>query len=196
MFVMGCGGSANPWPRGTVEHVEQHGNALGNEVCRVLDEKLTPLTGDLAFAFQRVSLPLQAAMSRETAESWAKRGGWQQFIGQRILEKLDRGETLDAELSCPVSLWRLGDRLTLVGLSGEVVGEYVPLVEQSIGPRDLWVAGYCHDVFGYVPTRQVLAEGGYETRGVIYRGVGLFAPKVEQCLLDAVRGLAQKVGRE
>ena len=26
----------------------------------------------------------------------------------------------------------------------------------------IWVAGYCNDIFDYVPTRRIQAEGGYE----------------------------------
>ena len=40
MFMIGCGGSANPYPRGTVEAAQAHGESLGAEVCRVAGEKL------------------------------------------------------------------------------------------------------------------------------------------------------------
>ena len=44
------------------------------------------------------------------------------------------------------------------------------------------------------PTR-VLAEGGYETRGIYTGGVGLFDPRVEAVLVDKVRELSKQVGR-
>ena len=43
MFMIGCGGDANPYPRGTMEDAHANGATLGTEVCRVLDDPLHPL---------------------------------------------------------------------------------------------------------------------------------------------------------
>ena len=40
MFMLGCAGDSNPYPRGTMEMTRKHGKTLGEEVCRVLDGKL------------------------------------------------------------------------------------------------------------------------------------------------------------
>ena len=48
---------------------------------------------------------------------------------------------------------------------------------------------------GYIPSRRVLKEGGYETRG-LYIDVGWFAPEVEEALTAAAREAAKAVGRE
>ena len=82
----------------------------------------------------------------------------------------------------------------VVGLAGEVVVDYVPLVEQAIGPLELWIAAYCNDVFGYFPSARVLKEGGYECRG-LYTTEGFFAPAAQDVLVAKVRDLAQRVGR-
>jgi len=95
----------------------------------------------------------------------------------------------------PVAVWQFGGDLTLVGLSGEVVVDYVPLIEQAIGPLQLWVAAYCNDVFGYFPSARVLKEGGYECRG-LYTTQGFFAPAAQDVLVDKVRELAQRAGRK
>ena len=74
----------------------------------------------------------------------------------------------------------------MVGLPGEVVGEYVPLVHAAIGSENLWLAGYCNDVFGYIPTAQILREQGYETRGLYASGIGVFSPLVESVFLKRI----------
>ena len=55
--------------------------------------------------------------------------------------------------------------------------------------RRLWVAGYSNDVFGYVPSRRVLDEGGYEGGGaMIYYGrPGPFDASVEERIIAAVQ---------
>ena len=50
MFMMGCGGDANPYPRDTMELAKAHGAELGQEVARVVDSKLRPITGPLKIA--------------------------------------------------------------------------------------------------------------------------------------------------
>src|SRR6266542_1226248 len=60
MFMIGCGGDANPYPRGTMENARQNGAALGQEVCRVLDAPLRPVNGPLICEFDYANLPLQS----------------------------------------------------------------------------------------------------------------------------------------
>ncbi len=77
-----------------------------------------------------------------------------------------------------------------------MVVDYVTLIERAIGPNRLWVAAYCNDVYGYLPSAQVLAEGGYETRGLYSGGVGFFDPKAQDVVVATVRDLALKAGRK
>jgi hypothetical protein len=74
--------------------------------------------------------------------------------------------------------------------------DYVRFIEKALGPNHLWVSAYCNDVFGYIPSARVLAEGGYETRGIYYGGYGKFDSDVEKVLVKTVRDLAVKTGRK
>ena len=113
-----------------------------------------------------------------------------------MLAMLDRGEQPPTSYTCPLTVWQFGNDLTLVGLSGEVVVDYVTFLEKALGPNNLWVAGYCNDVFGYLPSARVLAEGGYETRGLYSGSAGIFDPRAEQVVVEKVRDLARKAGRK
>ena len=85
--------------------------------------------------------------------------------------------------------------LTLVGIPGEVVVDYVTMTERALGPRRLWIAGYCNDVFGYLPSAQVLKEGGYECRGTYSGAPGLFSPEAEKVVVRKIVELARRAGR-
>jgi hypothetical protein len=197
MFVQGCAGDANPYPRGSHELAKRHGDELGAEVCRVLEAKFTPIAGPLRTAWGQVTLPLAPPPAREELEKQAAgKSGYQPWVAQQMLERLQRGEKLPTEYTCPVAVWQFGDDLTLVALPGEVVVDYVRLIEDAIGPNKLWVSAYNHDVFGYLPTARVLREGGYETRGLYAGGIGLFAPEAEQAVIDQVKQLAAHAGRK
>jgi neutral/alkaline ceramidase-like enzyme len=197
MFVLGFAGDSNPYPRGTLELAQQHGETLGREVLRVLEGKLTPIRGPLNLQFDHVNLPLAKAPDRAGIEKMTAKGepSWRSWMANRMLEALDKGETLPTHYRAPVAVWQFGGDLTLVALSGEVVVDYVHLIEHAIGPLQLWLSGYNNDVFGYFPSARVLAEGGYETRGVVHGGPGFFAPAAQDALVAKVKELAAKAGR-
>jgi hypothetical protein len=197
LFMLGCAGDSNPYPRGTMEQSRTHGAVLAKEVNRVLESKLQPVRGPLKMAFGMVELPLQPAPAREELEKRRqRRGSLQAFTANQMLALLDRGEKIPTHYSCPIEVWQFGDDLTLVGLSGEVVVDYVALLEKALGPLHLWPVAYCNDVFGYLPSARVLSEGGYETRGLYTGSTGLFAPEAQDLVVAKVRELATKVGRK
>jgi hypothetical protein len=90
----------------------------------------------------------------------------------------------------------------MVGLAGEVVVDYSLRLKKELaaptssgpGPA-LWVAGYCNEVFGYVPSQRVLQEGGYEAReSILYYDVTKtpFAPSVERLIVAKVHDLVRE----
>jgi neutral ceramidase len=194
MFIMGCGGDANPYPREGMENTRQHGAELAGEVARVLAAKLRPVAGPLKISFGTVDLPLQTPTREDLKPLAEKSSGVQADSARKMLATLERGEKLQTHCPAPVAVWQFGGDLTLVALPSEVVVDYVPLIEQRIGPLNLWVAAYCNEGFGYVPSARVLSEGGYETRGLI-SGDGWFAPQAQDSLAAKVAELATHVGR-
>jgi hypothetical protein len=197
MFFLGCAGDSNPYPRGTMDLARKHGEALGAEVCRVLGGKLRPVGGPLRLAFDRVDLPLQPVPPPgELKKLAADRRDARSFAAGQLLALVEKGEKPPTHYTCPLTVWQFGGDLTLVGLSGEVVVDYVLLLEKALGPNNLWVAAYCNDVFGYLPSARVLAEGGYETRGLYSGGPGFFDQMAEATLVRAVKELAGKAGRK
>ncbi len=195
MFVAGCGGSANPYPRGSVKWARKHGKTLADEVLRVADSgDLSAVHGPLRVRLDKADLPLKPVPSRKRLKRMANGPHHRRFNARRMLKALDAGEPLPEVYTAPVAVWQFGEDLTLVGLPGEVVGEYVPRLEATIGHRNLWPAAYCNDVFGYLPTARVIEEGGYETKGLIVE-IGFFAKEAETVLLDTVERLARDAGR-
>ncbi|WP_337176572.1 hypothetical protein [Paludisphaera sp.] len=203
LFLAGCGGDANPEPRGTIEQARTHGEALGREVCRVLDGPLAPVDGPLQVAHARVDLPLRQ-LSRAEIEAYRDRPNFQAWQARHMLEVLDAGEQLPTRYTAPVAVWRFGDSLTLAALPGEPVAEYATLLRQALGPDRLWISGYNNDCFGYLPTAKVVAEGGHEAIGVTLWAwsrdlnpmVGFFEPRVQDVVVDAVRRLADEARAE
>ena len=204
MFMQGLAGDTNPYPnshndpakRPAVAIAREHGAELGQEVTRVLKATLKSVNGPLRAAFDTVALPLQKAHSKSELEQLAGKGSSpHRWVAGQMLARLAKGETLPTHHAVPVAVWQFGDDLTLVSLPGEVVVDYVRLLEDALGPLRLWLAAYSNDNFGYIPSVRVLREGGYETRGTIYGDIGFFATEVEAALVRTVCKLATEAGR-
>jgi len=199
MFVSGCGADANTDPRcgpNQEELVRRHGETLGREVCRVAAGPLGPIRGPLRVQLEWTDLPLEHSLPREQLEKMAKTGAyWHARNAKGMLAVLDRGEPLPQHYRAPIALWQFGDDLTLIGLPGEAVADYVGMLRQALGPERLWIAALSNESFGYLPTTRILAEGGHETIGLTL-DVGLFSPGVEDVVVAAVRQLARASGRK
>jgi hypothetical protein len=190
LFVAGCGGDANPAPRGTVESVERHGLALADAV----DRAPAPATvaGALRLGYGVVDVPFAPPPDRA---GWEARLEHQDVYVRRharlMLDTLASAGRLPEAQRVPVQVWRFGDTFTLVAIGGEVVVDYALRLKKDHPGQRLWVAGYSNDVFGYLPSLRVLKEGGYEGGGaMIYYGrPGPFAPAVEDLVHGKIRAL-------
>lgn len=194
LFMIGCGADANPDPRGKVEHAEQHGQALAAAVEKVLGGPMQPVEGKLAVAFDRVDLPLVPAPTAEQLRQQMSKGDiYHQRLARMLLAKLERGEKIPESYPYPVQVVRFGKDLALVALAGEVVVDYAIRLRKEFPGERLWVAGYCNEVFAYIPSERVLAEGGYEAGGsAVYFGLhGPFQPGLEDRIVHLVRRLMQ-----
>jgi hypothetical protein len=92
----------------------------------------------------------------------------------------------------------LGAALRVVGVSAELVVEYRPIFEGLFGSRPLICAGCMDGVIGYVPTAQIIAEGGYEADEFrpAFGLVGPLHPEPEQLLRDRLLGPLARSLRE
>jgi hypothetical protein len=201
MFMQGFAGDTNPYPnshndpakRPAVEIARAHGAELGAEVVRVVRGKLKPVAGPLCIASGAAELPLQPRPPKEELERLARSAGgsWKKWVVGLMLADAAEGRAALTHYSAPVSVWQFGEGLTMICLGGEVVVDYVRLIEHAVGPLNLWLAAYCHDCFGYIPSARLLREGGYETRGIYAGGIGFFAPEAEAALVNKVSELTE-----
>jgi hypothetical protein len=86
----------------------------------------------------------------------------------------------------PVQVVRFGDFLTLVALGSETVVDYSLRLKQEIHTPAVWIAGYSNDYSGYIPSRRVAIEGGYEAAND-------FQPDVEERIVGKVHELLSRL---
>lgn len=170
LFLTGCAGDQNPYPRGATvpgqnpeDLARQHGRSLAHAVHAALAARTRPVAGPLRAALGHANLGYEPLPATELA-TYTDAQHTPDVVerAKKLSDQLARGER-PAPFACPVQVVRFGGDLTLVALGGEAVVDYsLRLKRELAGPASVWVAGYTNDVFGYLPSRRVIREGGYE----------------------------------
>lgn len=140
LFMMGCGGDQNPYPRSTLILAQKHGRSLAMAIEAALVTEQTPIHGPLKTALKTVDLEFTTK---------------------------DR-----PPFPYPIQILQFGNKLCLVALGTEVVVDYSLRLKRELAERGpagsaspaIWVAGYSNAYSGYIPSKRVLLEGGYEAK--------------------------------
>lgn len=200
MFMMGCGGDQNPYPRHGprgLDHAKQHGKSLADAVAKALSEKLQPVRGPLKVAYTVASLALEPLppVARLQAEATGP-AGLAQRKAKYLLRQLEKNKPIDLQQRCPLHAVRFGEDLLFLAISGETVVDYSLRAKKDFADRAkaVWVAGYCDDVFAYLPSLRVLREGGYEGReGILHQLTPTpFSASVERTVMEALEKLVSQ----
>ena len=157
------------------------------------------LTGPLRTAFTETTIHFGGPTDRASYEKLLKDPNpGRRRHAQRMIEAIDQGRPIRTEYPYySVHAFALGDQLTLVALSGEVVVDYAIRLQKELGGegRTLWVAAYANDVVGYIPSVRVLKEGGYEGGEAFYGSTwpAPFAEDIESIVVNAAHEVVKKV---
>ena len=149
----------------------------------------------LRSAFIRTELPYQPVKTQTFQEELQHGTKYEKRRAKLIIEAMDKGWDLSNH-NYPVQALRIGNKLTILSLSGEVVVDYSLNAKKKYPGENLFVGGYCNQVVCYIPTERIIEEGGYEpVSSQMYYGMpGPFEKSVEEKVNAAVSTVMQKVG--
>jgi neutral ceramidase len=197
LFIPGAGADQDPEPRASLELSQQYGRELSLAVQKALDEPGVEIAGPMRMEWEEVQLELEPVTHDKIEKMLASDDPPQLVKGEFLLDLLDRGEKLITSYCAPIQVVDFGGEMLLIGLSGEPVVDWAHKFKQQYGPgRGLvWVAGYCNDVFDYVPNRRIQTERGYEGgRANLWNWIPTpFTEDVEDRITTAVRRLVERV---
>jgi len=195
MFLAGCGADQNPNPRRSVELAMQHGKTVADAVQKVLSGKFIPVRPPVRTEITSVSLGFSPVNPDKLKDDLFGDNRYSAGRARFILMAMDKGYDVST-LSYPVQAIRFNKDFTILALAGEVVVDYSLKAKARYPKENLFVAGYSNEVQCYIPTSQVLKEGGYEPEtSMIYYGLpGPFATNVEEKIFSAIDMVMKKTG--
>ena len=196
MFVNTCGGDQNPLPRRTVELCEEYGHMLAVGVEEALQQPQTAVSTGVQTAFEHVDVAYEEVVTREQlTERLEDPNAILARWADRMINKLDAGDTFEAAYPYPVHAWQLGKEMLVIGMGAETVVDYALRFKQEFG-EGTWVCGYADDMIAYIPSRRVWDEGGYEGGRRLYeygRPAYRWAGDIEDRITESVHRLVQQV---
>jgi neutral ceramidase len=198
LFVQGCGADSNALPRRDEALARNHGESLAVAAELVLKGKMTPLAGPLRTAYDRVDLPFHQLLTREELRKRLEdKAKMYRTTARYLLDILDRDGKFPDHCSYPVQVWQFGTGLKFIALGGETVVDYSLRLKSQFGFDNTWVAGYSNDLPGYIPSKRVLQEGGYEGGDalVLFGRPGRFGAAVEEIIVEKVGDLVKRTAR-
>lgn len=197
LFFQGAGADQNPLPRRSVPLAQQYGKELAAAVERVLNEDMNILEGSLSTAYSEIDLTFAKAVPTKSELEDIVSGvipGYPDYLKEYAkiwISRLDKGEKIKDSYPYPVQAWKIGDQ-AIFALGGELLVGYSLELKKIFGP-DIIVMGYSNDVMGYIPTKVVLSEGGYEAnRSPLF--TTQWAASIEDNILSEATRLAESIG--
>lgn len=208
LFLQGCAGDIKPtatmdadgakFKTLPVEAMREAGAKLADEVAAVLDAKRPMAEAGPRWQVARADVrlftepwgaaELEALIADEGLTEYRRRAA------RRTLKALQEGR-VKAFVPQEIQVWRFGPAATVVALEGEVPAEYALQVKALFGSTPVIALGYSNGVSTYIPTRQILKDGGYEAEAFILHGIrGPLVPENEALIVGTVALLKNELG--
>ena len=189
LVTIGCAANANPFPRTGLSLARRHGGDVAWEVDRLLGTPGRSLPERIRCRLVHATLPYDGLPAREAWMATAEEPSAAGYHARQWIARMDRGVEVPAALNYPVQGWSFADELAVVFLAGEVVADYAFRLRRMYDPARLWIGAYANDFPGYIPSRRIWREGGYEGGdATVYFGLpNRFAEDVEERVVESVQ---------
>jgi hypothetical protein len=174
VFLQGCGGDAkivhNDPETGKLvfsndpERAKAAGKKLAGAVLEYLQKgQMIPLSSRLACSLTTGQISYGQRWLREEIERRAypepgQKRNWQTWAARQMLALPDTSENFRYD----VQVWKLGDRLTVFGMEGEICSPWGPMLRSMAPTEEAMVIGYANSTGSYIPNKRIVREGGYE----------------------------------
>jgi len=205
MFLQGAAGSSKlalngdgkpPRFTSSPDEAKECAKNMANEVAASIDHELDIVQGPVFARIERLNLSLERSPDTEELEAMpVSENGVERILEEKWAQHfLNGADPSGKALNFPIQLIGLGKETGFITFPGEPVAELAQsILDQVKVARDTFFLGYTNGLKAYLPTRQIVEEGGYEgeTAKLVYMLPSAFTTEVEEEITDGVRGLVK-----
>jgi hypothetical protein len=204
MFLQGAAGSSKLSLNGrgdlrfasSPDEARTCARQLADAAAASIQAELTTVRGPIFARIERVALSLEAAPASEELEAMPiSEGGMQQLLEDRWAQHfLNGAEEYGEVLELEIQLVGLGEETSFVTFPGEPVAELARSVMDRVETaKNTFILGYTNGLKAYLPTQQIVKEGGYESNAakMVYLLPSSFEETVEEKIISGVERLVE-----
>ena len=196
MFLQGTAGDINPaiiskgkdYRESYFTDVEFTGKILANDVNHLIKYGMKKIIPSLACNMKEIYLPLGEFKIDEFNRMVKNEESYWKKYGSNILKQIEKGDA-PKEIPFKIGLIRLSRDIIIVALEGEICNDYCRWIRCLDNKTQFIIVGYSNGWKSYLPTKEILNEGGYETT-VTYiwsEFPGPYSDKVQAIVLNAIK---------
>ena len=204
VFLQGCGADIKPivstenseFKHCTFEELEKAGASFATEIQNLL-RKPEGENADSHWRKVNVDIQTKGAYIKLYSEIWSietwlavaenpDEPDYFKTAAKRMASKIKEGN-FQNYMPYYISCLRLDDRTCIVALENEVVSDIGKDIKKLFSDQNIIVLGYSNSVGGYIPTKKIISEGGYESQSFVSAGLpGQFVDEVEDIIVGKV----------
>jgi hypothetical protein len=202
LFLQGVGADANPcvvgdcedeWRGGSWEDVARAGAMVAEPVALALEAGLVPMEPEIHCACVESQWPLAPSIGRAGYEALLAKPDTNELMrlwAGRQIARLERGKELPTRVPVTAQGMQIGRGVRLIGLEGEPVAELGLLIRDFCEEGVTFPLGCTNGAQLYLPTSDMLDEGGYEVESYYeYGHPAPLAKGLEGIVRDALEHL-------
>lgn len=194
IFLQGAAGDINPAIRACdgkkrkcgFSDVDFTGRILANDVRNVIINGMKQVNISINCSIDEIKLPLTKPDVNIFKNLYEISNGMRRDYAERMLALLASGADLSNEVVFRAALISLACDLRIVALEGEICHEVGMALSNLFDTGCTLIVGYSNGVLSYIPTANILKEGGYEANAncISYGIHSCFASNVVEVLID------------
>jgi neutral ceramidase len=210
LFLQGAGGDAKAsiigkgekeWRAGTWDDVEKAGTMVADEVKAIAGKNMVKIKPDILTSMIIMNWPLAPSVGKSGYEQIIRNPKTNSESSPEIMKLwakeqlgyLERGYTLPTSVQITLHGLKLSRGLRLVGIEGEAVAELGLIIKNFYRDGVTFPLGYTDGAQMYLPTSNMLDEGGYEVESYWeYRQPSPLAKGMEKILADSMSQLQNR----
>jgi neutral ceramidase len=204
MFMQGACGDNNPATKaGDAEYrqtyfsdIEFTGKVLANDVYNVVRCGMEKVDLSIKASLENIKLPLGESKVHILQDRMSKDKSaherYKSYV-ETILKRLQDGY-FNGGIGFQVGIMELSSKVRVIALEGEICQGIGTNIKNLYGSGFTIISGYSNGVVSYIPTRDIIREGGYEDYAA-YMNYGLpgsFDESVEETITQNIRERMEK----
>ena len=190
---IGCGADIGPknYSNGEIQKVKENSSEIVNEIQKLMSKSWLPLSERPLIIEKNIKVPLDPIPPKSTWKLLAEstKNSSKRNLAKDILSRIEAGEDIPQYIKYPIQTWSFGKQLSMIFLPGEVVVDYSARLKKELNNTRLWINSYSNGAPGYIISKRLYNEGGYEVdhSRYLYGLPSRIAPNAEDVIVNSVK---------